>query len=89
MSSESNEWEDVPLRFGYAENMRSIGAADMAYAIRSGRSHRANGALACHVLEVMHAFEKSAQVGSMIEIMSRPAQPAPLPPNLAHGHLDA
>ena len=39
----------------YNENTRGIGPADMAYAIRAGRAHRASGELAYHVLEAMWA----------------------------------
>lgn len=89
MESESGEWETVELTHGYSDNMRSIGAADMAYAIRTGRPHRANGELACHVLEVMHAFESSSAKGTHIEIQSCPAQPSALPTGLTNGQLDA
>ena len=37
-------------------NLRSLGLADMAAAIRADRPHRASGELALHVLEVMEAF---------------------------------
>jgi len=47
------EWSEMPLTHGYAANSRGLGAADMAYALRSGRPHRASGALAYHVLDVM------------------------------------
>ena len=32
-----DEWADIPLTHGYAENSRSLGVADMAYALRTGR----------------------------------------------------
>ncbi|MDO8685510.1 MAG: Gfo/Idh/MocA family oxidoreductase, partial [Clostridiales bacterium] len=47
----ASQWSEVPLTHGYAENSRGIGAADMAYAIRTGRAYRANGEMANHVLE--------------------------------------
>ena len=53
--SKGKEWLDVPLTHGYTENSRSIGVADMANAIRSGRPHRASGELALHVLDAMEA----------------------------------
>ncbi|MDD5599926.1 MAG: Gfo/Idh/MocA family oxidoreductase, partial [Victivallaceae bacterium] len=53
------EWSDCPVTHQYTDNMRSIGAADMAKAISTGRKHRASGELAFHVLEIMEAFEKS------------------------------
>lgn len=89
MNAETPSWEEIALTFGYADNMRSIGVADMAYAIRSGRAHRANGELATHVLEVMHAFEQSSATQQSVQIKSQPAQPSALPVDLVHGQLDA
>ena len=40
----------------WVENSRGVGVADMAYAIRDSRPHRASGELAYHVLDLMHAF---------------------------------
>lgn len=39
----NHEWHEVPLVFGYTENTRGLGVDDMAYALHSGRPHRANG----------------------------------------------
>ena len=51
---------------------------DMAVALQTGVVHRASGALALHVLEVMHGILESAEVGQRIEIQSRPSRPATL-----------
>ncbi|CAN5825388.1 Gfo/Idh/MocA family oxidoreductase [soil metagenome] len=85
----SPEWREQALCFPYSENSRSIGAADMAYAILSGgkRAHRCSGALAYHALEVMHAFEKSSSLKSHVTIESKPPQPDPLPLGLIKGRL--
>lgn len=85
----SGEWREQALSHPYSENSRSIGAADMAYAIRSGgnRAQRSSGALAYHVLEIMHAFEKASHLKKHVEIKSRPPQPAPLPLGLIQGRL--
>lgn len=82
-------WQPQAFSHPYKDNMRSIGAADMAYAIRSGRKHRCNGDLAYHVLEVMHAFEQSSKDGKHVNIVSKPEQPAALPLGLIQGRLDA
>ena len=43
----NGDWTAVPGRHGYAlGNWRILGVADMARAIRTGRPHRASGALA-------------------------------------------
>ena len=67
---------------------RSIGIADMAHAIRSNRPHRASGALAFHVLEVMEAFQRSSDSGAFVTIETRPERPAMLPVGLKTGELD-
>ena len=43
----------------------------MADAIAPNRPHRANGELALHVLEVMEAFQRSADEGRRVTIESR------------------
>ena len=82
------EWQNVPFSHGFTENARSIGAADMACAIQSGRPNRCSGELAYHVLDVMHAFDESSTSGKHIEIESSCSQPAPLPLDLPAGQLD-
>ena len=82
------EWEEVPLTHGYVEQSRGIGAADMAYALRSGRRHRANGELAYHVLDTMHAFHDASDQGKHILLESNCERPNPLPVGLRPGLLD-
>jgi hypothetical protein len=60
----------------------------MAYALRSGRPHRASGELARHVLDVMHAFYDASNTGRHVEIARGAARPAPLPEGLREGDLD-
>jgi len=83
------EWTEVPLTHGYAENSRGIGVADMAYGLRTGRPHRAGGALAYHVLDIMHAIHDASDKGKHIEPKSTCDRPAPLPTGLREGTLDA
>ena len=71
-------WKDVPLAYGYTDNSRSIGAADMALAIEQGRQHRANGDQANHVLEMMLSFDKSSKLGAKVELKTTCERPAPL-----------
>ena len=83
------EWREIPMAHAYADgNYRILGVADMAQAIRENRPHRASGALAFHVLEVMEAFQTSSDAGMPIRISSRPERPAPMPAGLAVGELD-
>lgn len=85
----AKEWSEIPLSHGYAVNSRGIGVADMAYAIQSGRAHRASGALAYHVLEAMHGFHHASDAGRHYEMESRVERPAALPLGLAGDVLDA
>lgn len=87
LRGKGSEWEDVPLAFANETNSRSLGVADMAAAIESGREHRASGALAGHVLEVMHAAHDSAATGQYIELSSG-VQPAAMPLRLGEGEVD-
>jgi len=82
-------WQEIPLCFGYTDNSRSIGAADMAQALQSGRPHRASGELANHVLEIMLAFDKSSAAGRRVELETTCARPAAMPMELEDGELDA
>lgn len=84
----ASEWSQVPLTHGFAENSRGIGVADMAYALRSGRPHRANGDMAYHVLDIMHAFHDASNTGTHITIASTCTKPAPLPMGLPKDALD-
>ena len=82
------EWKELPLLFGYAENTRGIGVADMAAAISANRPHRANGNLAFHVLDIMVALHESSTAGRHITLGSTCERPAPLPLDLRPGTID-
>ncbi len=86
--SRGGDWQEVPLSHPNQDNSRSIGVADMAYAQRSGRAHRANGELTYHVLDLMHAFHDAQQATGFVEITSTCQRPAALPVGLLPGHLD-
>jgi predicted dehydrogenase len=91
-SARDGEWQDIsiegrpfgaPTRTGGDGRMladyRMAGVFDMAAAIASGRPHRANGALALHVLEIMEALERSAAEDRRLRIESRCERPDPVP----------
>ncbi|MET3322808.1 putative dehydrogenase [Bradyrhizobium japonicum] len=79
----------MPPTHGHVDGeFRSIGVADMAAAILNNRPHRASGALAFHVLEVMEAFQTSADDGRRVMIESRVERPAMLPAGRETGQID-
>ena len=85
---DDRKWVDAPLSHGYAENSRSIGAADMAIAIQTNREHRCNGDLANHVLEIMLSFDKSSKSSKFIELKTTCNRPEPLPTGLEPGEIE-
>jgi predicted dehydrogenase len=59
-------------------NWRGIGITDMAEAIAEGRSHRASGELASHVLEIMHGIHDASASGKYYEMKSTCSRPKPM-----------
>ncbi len=84
----SRDWADVAKAHSSSIG-RGSGVADMAYAIQSGRPHRASGDLAFHVLDIMLSLEESAALGQHVTLRSAVDQPAALPAGLPDGELDA
>ncbi len=82
------DWTGLPLSFGYVENSRGLGVADMISALEHGREHRANAHTAYHVLDVMHSILDSSDTGRHIELGSSMTRPSPLPEGLAQGEID-
>ena len=81
-------WSEVQLTHA-ADINRGMGVADMACSIlRPGRPHRANGELAFHVLDLMHAFHDSSAKGKHVIMQSTCERPPALPTGLAKGELD-
>jgi predicted dehydrogenase len=72
------DWQEIPSRFaaGYG---RSVGAADMARAIRENRPHRASGELGYAILDAMAGFLDSAASGCAHEPAFKFERPAPMP----------
>lgn len=81
------EWQEIPLEFGYAENSRGIGLADMVAGIRNRRKHRANAQMAYHVLDLMHSFHDASDSEQHVDVQSEMTRPDPLPPGLEFGTL--
>ena len=87
-SSEFTDWTDMALTHGNTENTRGIGPADMAYALRTGRPHRASGELGYHTLDIMQSILEAAKEGKRKSVASTCARPAALPIGLSPGTLD-
>ncbi|MDE1995290.1 MAG: Gfo/Idh/MocA family oxidoreductase, partial [Rhizobiaceae bacterium] len=59
-------------------NYRGLGLADLLVAAEGGRAPRASGDLSRHVLEVLLAIIRSAEIGEFVAINSTVERPAPL-----------
>lgn len=79
------DWVEVPHTHPYPDNTRGLGLADMADALQNGRSHRASGNLAYHVLDLMHAFHDAAEQRQQVEITSGCERPLPMPMDMEFG----
>lgn len=86
--AKEGEWRTIPATHP-TDIKRGTGVADMAYAVLSGRPHRASGDLAYHVLDVMCAFDESSESGQHIQIESKVERPNALPMGLISGMLDS
>jgi predicted dehydrogenase len=79
LTSDNREWREVPASAGYEGAARGYGLADMAHAIATGREHRASGALAFHVLEIMDAVLRAGHEHRVIDIESTVERPEAVP----------
>ena len=84
----SKEWSEVPLAYGFTDNIRGLGVADMACAIIKGRQHRACGELTYHVLDIIHGFSDSALEGKLYKLDSTCKRPEGFPMGMSERTLD-
>lgn len=63
-----NAYEEVPVVYGYRENSRGVGVADLCRALREGGTPRANCAQTFHVLDLMCAFHESSDSGREVSL---------------------
>ena len=81
------DWEKLEPTHNHPGG-RSLGVADMAHAIRSGRQHRANGEQAFAVLAAMAGFIKSSETGQYEELTVDYKKAPMLPRDAKDGVLD-
>lgn len=73
----ATEWDNIPAAFGFNQNSRGVGLADMAYALINKRQNRVNGDTAYHVLEIMHGIHIAANEGQYYNMKSTCKRPEP------------
>ncbi len=62
------EWTEVPLLPGRTDNIRGVGAVEMAEAMLTGQPHQASGDLAFHVLQIMEAVLLAAEESRVVTL---------------------
>ena len=81
-------YRQLPLMFGYCENSRGLGLADMCKAVASGRAIRANSAQQIHVLEILTSFSKSSGEGKRVDLKTKYSRGEPMKSGGIPGILD-
>jgi predicted dehydrogenase len=76
-----SEWHPAPVKHAFGENARGVGLLDLAYAVRENRDHRASGALALHVLDVMLGIREAGEQGVHQPLAERTGRPEALHPD--------
>jgi predicted dehydrogenase len=81
-------FKEMPLMFGYRENSRALGLADMCRAIETGREFRSSCQQTEHVLEILTGFEKSARQNAYLPMRTRYVRAMPMKRSQMPGTLD-
>lgn len=75
---------EVPNCYGFGENSRGLGVAEMAWALRKGRPHRASIDMGCHAVEILNGIVTCTKTGQVQTMKTEFERSAPLP----EGYLD-
>lgn len=72
------DWQELPgsrAPAGERANLRGIGVAEMAIALRAGRQPRASGELAAHVVDIIGGLVESGRGGTAVDLTTTCAVP--------------
>ena len=69
---------EFPLAHPFCEDYRGIGAADMAWGIRTGRPNRLSYEMGRHALEFIKSVEESAVNGKTVRLKTKFSRPIPI-----------
>ncbi len=85
LRQEEKEYKEMPVMFDYAENSRGLGLADMAKAIETNRTFRADYNQTLHVLEAMTAFHTSSDTRRAVDLETKFTREEPMKLNPVTG----
>lgn len=86
-----DSWTELPgsrQPANIRRNLRGLGVGEMVQALREGRSPRASGEIACHVVEVMTGLVAASDTGARVELTTT-CKPATAFPESARAALVA
>jgi predicted dehydrogenase len=83
-----DDWTEIELIEPHLPQYRGIGCADMLWAERSGRPHRASADLALHTMEIMGAAVTSSEEHRAVDLETACERAAPLPQGLPDNTFD-
>jgi predicted dehydrogenase len=81
-------YRQLPLMYGYRENSRGLGLADMCKGIETGRAYRANSDQQMHVLEILTSFSKASRERKFIDLTTKYQRGKPMENAVMRGILD-
>ncbi len=77
-NGETGKSEEYPLAFGFSENSRCLGLADLAKSLEGGCASRTTYKQTFHVLEAMMSVMKSTETGMPVTLSSHFEREAPM-----------
>jgi predicted dehydrogenase len=83
-----HDWTEYARTHPYRDGSRGVGVADMALAIRNGRAHRTNEAIAMHAVDVFQAVHEASAGGRYVTLTSTCERPAAMRADLPDWTLD-
>ena len=87
--SGESEFVQMPLTHGFVEGCcRSLGVADMAWAITNNRPHRPSGEMGYHAFEVIHGIWEGSKTNKVHIMESTCERPAPIPSGYVEPGMD-
>ena len=75
------DWVERNHTHPYREGSRGVGVADLIDALKTGRPHRANDAIALHAVDIMQAIHEASDTGRAITLTTTCDQPEPMDPS--------
>lgn len=84
-----SDFNELPVDFGFSDNSRGVGPAEMAHSMLLGRPHRASSEMAVHAVEILCGIVSASESGTAQNIKSGFVPPQPLLPGYTENEEEA